>query len=70
MDVSSAFLYPSLWTPLLMKQPKGLEVAGKEDWLMSLKMRIWPQSGHEFNDLLVKVLCSLQIQQMFEQRDD
>lgn len=72
MDVSSAFLYPSLDSPLLMKQPKGLEVAGKEDWLMSLNKCLYGlrQSGHEFNELLVKVLISLNFIQLSSSADE
>jgi hypothetical protein len=36
MDISSVFLYPPLSNPIAMKQPPGLEIKQKEDWIYLL----------------------------------
>jgi len=66
MDISSAFLYPPLSNPIAMKQPPGLEIKQKEDWIYLLDYCLYGlrQSSHEFNNLLVAYLKEIGFSQL------
>jgi len=66
MDISSAFLYPPLTKPIAMKQPPGLEIKHKEDWIYLLDYCLYGlrQSSYEFNNLLVTYLKELGFNQL------
>lgn len=46
-DVKTTFLHCELEKQIYMKQPDGLEVEGKEDWLIEEEIFVWIKAVSE-----------------------
>lgn len=45
MDVNTIFLYGELDETIMMKQPKGFEIGGKEEYVWKLKRSLYGLNG-------------------------